>query len=287
MLLFEEANSIFTELLKSLGNIFSSINWDILFFAGLGFAVLFAVFYLIKSRFSYEARVVKKLLRLNNWLNKNRYIDQNNLIEFNNLMKKTPKHLRYYWHEYMLNREKEPSHYMSTYNLVEKPLKSSSYTSNIKNFKTTTILMASFIGLFSIFKLSTITPTFSDIAMCLLTPLLMILFYGIVSIIMRASQNMTINSLYQYVHYYGRFLDRAVTTMPDYVDFEVLFTRREIKKGIPVLNEYLEKRARQEQEELEKARINAVEHETYDFSSTGINGALVLERAINESETYI
>lgn len=287
MLLFEEANSIFTELLNNLVVLFTSINWDIMFFAGLGFAVLFAVFYLIKSRFSYEARVVKKLLRLNNWLNKNRYIDQNNLIEFNNLMKKTPKHLRYYWHEYMLNREKEPSHYMSTYNLVEKPLKSSSYTSNIKNFKTTTILMASFIALFAILKLSTVTPTFTDIAMCVLTPLIMILFYGIVSIIMRASQNMTINSLYQYVHYFGRFLDRAVTTMPDYVDFEVLFTRREIKKGIPVLNEYLEKRARQEQEELEKARINAVEHETYDFSSTGINGALVLERAINESETYI
>ena len=287
MLLFEEANSIFTELLNNLVVLFTSINWDIMFFAGLGFAVLFAIFYLIKSRFSYESRMVKKLLRLNNWLNKNRYIDQNNLIEFNNLMKKTPKHLRYYWHEYMLNREKEPSHYMSTYNLVEKPIKSSSYTSNIKNFKTTTILMAGFITLFAILKLSTVTPTFSDIAMCVLTPLIMILFYGIVSIIMRASQNMTINSLYQYVHYYGRFLDRAVTTMPDYVDFEVLFTRREIKKGIPVLNEYLEKRARQEQEELEKARINAVEHETYDFSSTGINGALVLERAINESETYI
>ena len=287
MLLFEEATSILQGLQNILVSLFVAIDWDIIFFAGIGFMLLFAAFYIIKSRFSYEVRVVKKLLKLNNWLNKNKYIDQNNLIEFNNMMKHTPKHLRYYWHEYMLNREKSPSHYMSTYNLVEKPLKSSSYLSNIKNFKTTTIIAAGLVGLFALLKLSTTVPTLGHFALCALTPLLMVVIYCILSIIMRATQNVNINSLYQYVHYFGRFLDRAVTTMPDYVDFEVLFTRREIKKGIPVLNEYLEKRARQEQEELEKARINAVEHETYDFSSTGINGSLVLERAINESETFI
>ena len=287
MLLFEEAGSILQGLQNILVSLFVAIDWDIIFFAGLGFMLLFAVFFIIKSRFSYEVRVVKKLLKLNNWLNKHKYIDQNNLIEFNNMMKHTPKHLRYYWHEYMLNREKSPSHYMSTYNLVEKPLKSSSYLSNIKSFKTTTIITAGLVALFALLKLSTTTPTLGHFALCALTPVLMLVLYGIISIIMRATQNANINSLYQYVHYFGRFLDRAVSTMPDYVDFEVLFTRREIKKGIPVLNEYLEKRARQEQEELEKARINAVEHETYDFSSTGINGSLVLERAINESETFI
>ena len=286
-MLFSESTSILQDIQAIIAALFVSIDWDIIFFVGIAFEILFAIFYIIKSRFSYEVRVVKKLLKLNNWLNKNRYIDQNNLIEFNNMMKHTPKHLRYYWHEYMLNREKSPSHYMSTYNLVEKPLKSSSYLANIKNFKTTTIIMAGVLGLFSVLKISTITPTLGDIGLCLITPLIMLLLYGILSIVMRASQNMNINSLYQYVHYFGRFLDRAVSTMPDYVDFEVLFTRREIKKGIPVLNEYLEKRARQEQEELEKARVNAVEHETYDFSSTGINGSLVLERAINESETFI
>ena len=287
MLLFEEATEILQGLYAILMSLFKDIGWDILFFAGIGFMLLFAVFYIIKSRFSYEVRVVKKLLKLNNWLNKNKYIDQNNLIEFNNMMKHTPKHLRYYWHEYMLNRVKNPSYYMSTYNLVEKPLKSSSYLSNIKNFKTTTIIAAGLVGLFALLKLSATVPTLGYFALCALTPLLMVVIYCILSIIMRATQNVNINSLYQYVHYFGRFLDRAVTTMPDYVDFEVLFTSSEIKKGIPVLNEYLEKRARQEQEELEKARINAVEHETYDFSSTGINGSLVLERAINESETFI
>ena len=286
-MLFSESTSILQDIQAIIAALFVSIDWDIIFFVGIAFEILFAIFYIIKSRFSYEVRVVKKLLKLNNWLNKNRCIDQNNLIEFNNMMKHTPKHLRYYWHEYMLNREKAPSHYMSTYNLVEKPLKSSSYLANIKNFKTTTIIMAGILLLFSVLKISTVAPTLGDIGLCLITPLIMVLLYGILSIVMRASQNMNINSLYQYVHYFGRFLDRAVTTMPDYVDFEVLFTRREIKKGIPVLNEYLEKRARQEQEELEKARVNAVEHEAYDFSSTGINGSLVLERAINESETYI
>lgn len=287
MYLFQQSTSILEDLQNLIAALFVSIDWDIILFVGIAFEVLFAIFYIIKSRFSYEVRVVKNLLKLNNWLNKNRLIDQTNLIEFNNMMKRTPKHLRYYWHEYMLNREKEPSYYMSTYNLVEKPLKSSSYHSNLKNFKITSIVMAGLLFLFSVLKISTVEVTFGTVGLCIITPVLMLLIYSILSVVMRANQNVFVNSLFQYVHYFGRFLDRAVTTMPDYVDFEVLFTHREIKKGIPVLNEYLEKRARQEQEELEKARMNAVEHETYDFSSTGINGSLVLDRAINESETYI
>ena len=74
---------------------------------------------------------------------------------------------------------------------------------------------------------------------------------------------------------------------PKYVDFEILFTKQEINDGIPILGEYLEKRARQEQEELEEAQRNAVAHEEYDFAASGIDGSLVLERAMKESETYL
>ena len=279
--------AIINDIQNFIRQIMSGITLDIMFYAGIGFEILLAIFFFIKSRYSYEMRMVRKLLKLNNWLNKNRYIDQNNLLEFNNLMKDTPKLLRYHWHQYMLYRDKNPSEFMSTYNLVEKPLKTSSYTANIKNYAGISIAI-SFLFLFiGLVNLGTSDVIFSYLAQSITTPFIMIFLYYILSMIMRARQNLNTAALFQYVHYFGRFLDRAVTTMPEYVDFEVLFTRSEIKHGIPVLNEYLEKRARQEQEELEKARLNAVEHESFDFSSTGVDGSLVLERAIHETETYL
>ena len=100
-------------------------------------------------------------------------------------------------------------------------------------------------------------------------------------------QNFNLASLYQNFHLFNRYIDKASSTIPKYVDFEILFTRKEIQGGIPVLNEYLEKRARQEAEELEKARQNAVEHEVYNFESTGIDGSLILDRAMKESEIFL
>lgn len=55
---------------------------------------------------------------------------------------KTPKRLCYYWQQYILFREGSPSSYLSTENLVEKPLKTSSYNSNIKNLTIFTTLWA-------------------------------------------------------------------------------------------------------------------------------------------------
>lgn len=279
--------AIITEIQSFIRTIMSGLNLDILFYAGVGFELLLAIFFIIKSRYSYEMRMVRKLLTLNNWLNKNRYIDQSNLLEFNNLMKKTPKLLRYHWHQYMLYRDKNPSTFMSTYNLVEKPLKTSSYVANIKNYGGISIAISFFFLFVGIVNLGTAEVTFSYVAQSITTPLIMLILYYIIGMIMRARQNLNTAALFQYTHYFGRFLDRAVTNMPEYVDFEVLFTRQEIKKGIPILNEYLEKRAKQEQEELEKARLNAIEHEDFDFASTGVDGSLVLERAINETETYL
>ncbi|MBR4407662.1 MAG: hypothetical protein IKT27_05055 [Clostridia bacterium] len=278
---------ILNGLLTFLGELFTSIGWDYIFFIGLGFEVLLAIFFIIKSHFSYEMRMTRRLLKINNWLNRNRFINANNLVEFNNLMKKTPKLMRYHWHQYMLNRDKDPSHYMSAYNLVEKPLKTSSYLSNIKTYIGATIAFAGLFLFFGLAGLSGADLTFGNLAKAFFAPFVMSFIAIIFVMIMRMRQNQNLSAFFQYHHYFNRFLDRAVTTMPEYVDFEVLFTRQEIQKGIPVLNEYLEKRARQEQEELEKARLNAMEHESFDFKETGIDGALVLERAMKETETYL
>ena len=116
----------------------------------------------------------------------------------------------------------------------------------------------------------------------------MTIFIGCVyGIYQNARQSANLSDLYQTFHIFQRLIDKAVTTMPEYVDFEVLFTKKEIAKGIPALNEYLEKRARQEQEELEKARRNAVDHEVYDFGSVDISGSLILDRAMKETEIYL
>ena len=264
-----------------------TITWDILFYLAIGFELLMIVFFIIKSSFSYEMRMERILYKLNSWLNTNQFIDQNNLIEFNSLMKKTPKLLRYHWHQYMLYREKDPSFYMSPYNCIEKPLKTSSFSSNIKNLSIINYCIAAVALVIGLAYISTSTFSAAEFAQVLIIPAIVFIVNAIFVMLLRARQDRNLSKFYLYFHYFDRKMDKAVTTMPDYVDFEVLFTKKEIKRGIPVLNEYLEKRARQEQEELEKARLNAVEHENFDFSKAGIDGSLVLERAMKETETYL
>ncbi|MDD3232320.1 MAG: hypothetical protein PHO06_03115 [Clostridia bacterium] len=278
---------ILNEIQRFLHSLFNSIDDDLIFIVGISFQILLTIFFIIKSHFSYEMRVVRKLAKLNSWLNQNEYIDSNNLLAFNDLMKTTPKLLRYYWHQYMLYREKEPSFYMSPYNCIEKPLKTSSYRTNIKNYTLMSFILAIIIFIFGVAGLGTFEFQFVYLAKTMFTPIAVILLNMIFVIILRARENRNLNALYQYFYYFNRFIDKAVSTMPAYVDFEVLFTRKEIKQGIPVLNEYLERRERQEQEELEKARMYAVEHEAYDFSDAGLSGSLVLDRAMKETETYL
>lgn len=278
---------IVLDIRKFLTGLAGSITWDLLFYIALGFTLLMIVFFIIKSSFSYEMRMERVLYKLNKWLNANQFIDQNNLIEFNNLMKRTPKLLRYHWHQYMLYRENDPSFYMSPYNIIEKPIKTSSFTSSIKNLSTINISIGILSFLIGLAFISASSLSTYDFAQCLIIPVLVYIVNALAVMFLRARQDRNLSKFYLYFHYFDRKMDKAVTTMPEYVDFEVLFTRKEIKNGIPVLNEYLEKRARQEQEELEKARLNAVEHEVFDFSSAGIDGSLVLDRAMKETETYL
>ena len=272
-------------------NLVSSIlTVDRIFYIGVGFALLMIIFFFIKSSLSYEVKLSRTVDRLNDWLGKNRNITASNLIEFNNLIKdrRSPKILRKHWQQYMLYRDKLPSEYMSAYNCIDKPSKTSSFSANIKNFNTIiliTVVITFFLDM--VYYAGKSDTVIASISLSLLTPVT-ILFIGVIaSIILRLMQNYNLASLYQTFHLFNRGIDNASVTIPKYVDFEVLFTQKEIKEGIPVLGEYLEKRARQEQEELEEAQRNAVSHEEYDFASSGVDGSLVLERAMKESETYI
>ncbi len=265
----------------------NGLTSDLIFYIGLGFIIFMVLFFMIKSRYAYEGRLERSLEKLNRWLFVHQQIDESNLVEFNNMIKKTPRLLRYHWQQYMLYREHEPSFYMSMYNCIEKPLHTSSYNSNIKNF--IGICGATMLVTFvlSLLGYGNSPLTIESFANSLITPLIIMVLSVLFLILLRSMQNFNLSSLYQNFHLFNRYIDKASATIPKYVDFEILFTRKEIRGGIPVLNEYLEKRARQEAEELEKARQNAVEHEVYNFESTGIDGSLILDRAMKESEIYL
>ena len=266
-------------------------NLDILFYVFVGLELLFVIYFLVKSHFAYQFRLIRAIDKINIYLLNNSYINENNLIEFNKKMKKVPKVLRYHWQQYMLYREQSPSFYMSSNNVIEKPLRSSSVKYNIKTMQALTIIFTTLSVLLSAAVLGLSQTQSSFIAPIIFRILIipsMIIFIGCVyGIYQNARQSANLSDLYQTFHIFQRLIDKAVTTMPEYVDFEVLFTKKEIAKGIPALNEYLEKRARQEQEELEKARRNAVDHEVYDFGSVDISGSLILDRAMKETEIYL
>ena len=288
-LLFDGIFNFVETYFRGIGN--SMKNLDILFYVFVGLELLFVIYFLVKSHFAYQFRLIRAIDKINIYLLNNSYINENNLIEFNKKMKKVPKTLRYHWQQYMLYREQSPSFYMSSNNVIEKPLRSSSVKYNIKTMKALTIifttlsilLSAAVLGL-SQTQSSFIAPVIFRLA---IIPSVIIFIGSIYGIYQNARQSANLSDLYQTFHIFQRLIDKAVTTMPEYVDFEVLFTKKEIAKGIPALNEYLEKRARQEQEELEKARRNAVDHEVYDFGSVDISGSLILGRAMKETEIYL
>ena len=288
-LLFDGIFNFVETYFRGIGN--SMKNLDILFYVFVGLELLFVIYFLVKSHFAYQFRLIRAIDKINIYLLNNSYINENNLIEFNKKMKKVPKTLRYHWQQYMLYREQSPSFYMSSNNVIEKPLRSSSVKYNIKTMKALTIifttlsilLSAAVLGL-SQTQSSFIAPVIFRLA---IIPSVIIFIGSIYGIYQNARQSANLSDLYQTFHIFQRLIDKAVTTMPEYVDFEVLFTKKEIAKGIPALNEYLEKRARQEQEELEKPRRNAVDHEVYDFGSVDISGSLILDRAMKETEIYL
>lgn len=290
---------IFESIANIIGNIGSFLRFEYLLYIAVGLQLLFIIYFIIRTNFTYELRLLRSIDRLNLYLLKNQFINESNLVDFNKKIKKSPKILRYHWQQYMLYREKDPSYYMSTYNCIEKPAKSSVFKEKIKNFISITCLLAIvslIIGFgycknyFNVNGGSSTAGTTSVLYIileCFIIPTILFIIAILFVMFLRTRLNFVISDLYQNFQVFERLIDKASTTIPEYVDYEVLFTKKEIKKGIPVLNEYLEKRVRQEQEELEKARQNAIQSERYDFSNFNIDGSLVLERAMKESELYL
>ena len=255
----------------------------------IGFMILAIIVMSFLVGFSYENRILKSINKINSYFLSKPFITEENLVEFNLKMKKVPKVLRNNWQIYMLNREDSPTTYINVNSCIDKPLRTSSIEKNIGNFTVFTIFLTLLSFIVGLQYAKTIAPT--NIAEILfyacLVPLALVFLYTIFVLIIKAVKNDIYSLLYDTFPLYERNLTKAVSTLPSYVDYEILFTKQEIKEGIPILQQYLEKRALIEQQELEKARANSMAVEEYDFAELGIDGSLVLERAMKECETFI
>ncbi len=281
------------EIFKYMDKFFTSLtnyltyNYIFIVFVGLFLVTILGV--VIGTSRSYEARLIKAIDKLNSYFIDNPYINDENLVAFNEKMKSkvVPKQLRKHWQQYVLYRENKASTYMSFENCVSNPIRNSTYTRDVK-------LMSSLAWIFSMAALilncyycfETV-----DIAAALrgvlLTPIVILLLNYFVQIFLNLRHNAIVSDLFQNYQYFEVNIDKATSTLPEYVDYEVLFDKNEIKKGIPILYAYLQKRAEEEQRELERARLRNVEHEKFNFDDQGIAGSLVLERALQEAENYI
>ncbi len=268
----------------------TSLTMSQLFIIFGGFFLLTVFFVLILTSRAYEARLIKAIDMFNNYFIDNPQINEDNLVAFNNKMKsrKVPKQLRKQWQQFVLYREHNASHYMSFDTCVAHPIRNSSFKIDILVMNITSYIAASASLLLSFYTAVRYASSLEDLlGQALILPVLILLVNFLVTIFLNLRHNAIVSDLYQNYQYFEVNIDKATKTLPDYVDYEVLFDKNEIKRGIPILYAYLQKRAEDEQRELELARLKNVEHEKFNFDEAGVAGSLVLERAMQEAENYI
>ena len=280
--------AVFDSIENFLATISDALEFDILMWIFLGLFVFLVILSLIRLRFTYEVRAIKSFKKINKYFLRKPYINDSNLVEFNRLMKKIPYQLRDRWQYFMLNRKGLPSEEMTLYHCVEQPIKTSNYRSTIVMLKHITNICCVLCVVLSFFALGS-NNVMTPIALVrgLIIPALFFILCQLYIYFLNAKFNANSVDLYEYYLSFIRNLDKASASIPDYVDYELLFTDKEIRDGIPVLREYLEKRALLDKIAREKAKQAENEREEFDFRSLGIDGALLVERAMSTSQDYI
>ena len=279
---------IFDAIDDFLFNLKNYIDFNIIFLVFFGLFLFTVICVIISTSHSYEARLIKAIDMFNNYFIESPQINEDNLVAFNNKMKgkKVPKQLRKQWQQYVLYREDKASHYMSFETCVSTPIKNSTFKRDINIMKCLAYVFA-FLSLLINVYYSYETDFNNIIRHVLLCPIFILLLNYIIVIFLELRHNAIVSDLNQNYQYFEVNIDKATQTLPEYVDYEVLFDRNEIKKGIPILYAYLQKRAEEEQRELERARLKNVEHEKFNFDESGVESSLVLDRAMQEAENYI
>ena len=280
---------VFTTVINALGELVSTIGIGWLAVIGLGLAILTIVISFIVTQFSIEMKTARAVTKINKYLELNPFVNEDNLVEFNKLMKHIPQPMRLQWQQYMVNRDKKPSEFFTDENCIEKPFKSSAYSSQIVAVRASLICLAVLMFVFNMSYYVYIAEAslLSSFLSSVLVSTVIVFVGALYLLFLKARRNSCLSDLYYNFTNFQKYIDRACGTLPDYVDYEILFTRKEIASGIPVLQEYLQQRAVYEQAQIQKAKESQVVHENYDFSALGINGSLVMERAMRECEYFI
>ena len=281
------------KVIKAIVNFFTNVGTflgaDLVGVIGLALTLVVLLVAVIVSHFSIESKTNRKVKQINAYLLNNPFVTDENIVEFNRIMKtRIPKSMRYQWQKYMVNRKDKPSTYLSEENCITKPIRNSAFVQSLKQVKYIVSTLAILVFMFTLGVFYDSTSSLVQILMnSAIVPALMIAIMLIYVSIMNSKRSMVVSDLiYNFVEMQHQ-LDRAVTTFPAFVDYEILFTRKEIVNGIPALQEYLQQRAEYEQEQLEKARLSQVEHVQYDFSKLGVKGTLIMDRAMKECEFFL
>lgn len=241
----------------------------------------------IRAALSYENKLLKGVKKMNAFFSTNPYVNPDNLVELNTKMKAMPKTLRFCWQEYMLNRDKVPSEYINRESCLDKADKSSGFGNAIQTCKTFTMMLAAFSCLLAVvYYTGNASDVTSFIEYALVLPALVLGLGFLVVAIMQVRYASVTASLHAEFNDFVRYLNKACSTMPPFVDYEVLFTPKEIKEEIPVLQDYLEKKAFEEQKEAEEKAQNQDIFDKFDFNDLGVENAILLDRAMLECEKY-
>ncbi len=295
---FFSDTTIYGKFINFLYNIAKGLDESVMLFVTLGVFVLITLAITIAKSVTYEKKLMKSIKGINAYLRKNPYINEENLVNLNSKMKSAPKALRHSWQEYMLNRDKLPSEYMNTETVIDHPTKASGYKTSIRICRNLFVAAALIIG---VLMFSRVFANYSDVDLneiathtiilrsvfdvTFLPAVLLLLGHLVIALFESSYASFTNDLFYEYREFQG-YVNKACTTMPPYIDYEILFTPKEIKDGISVLQEYLDKKAIQEQKAKEEEALNNQEFEKYDFDALGVEGSILLERAMQESEKY-
>lgn len=286
-------SQVWETIYNTFSNIFSGIGATIsdnkvVVILCLSLLLILIVYRTIRNRFTTESLTYRAITKINDYLARNPFITEDNLVEFNRIMMNSPKTIRFQWQRYIVDRKKKPSDFLSEENVITRPIRTNSYKQGLKSFIYSTICIAvtSMILLFGSHIVSIETKP-ATMLLSLITPGFILLIGFIYSLFSNILYNAIMSDLYYSYTNFEKNIDRAVLNMPVAIDYEIIFTPKEIQNGIPALQEFLEQRALYEEEQLQKAKESEVEHEIYDFDSLGVNGSLVMQRAIKESESYL
>ena len=287
-LLSNSTAKAFNALVSQIEELSVKLSLEYIFYGSLGLVALILIVALIRVGATYESKLIKRVRKINAYLSKKQAVDDNNLVEFNDKMKQLPSTARHYWQEYMLYRDR-PSKYLNCDTCIDIPTRVSAYQSTIKVTRifVTIVAALSFILCLGNYYSLTGYSAYLVFFQALLVPILIYAVGMMVVAFLSARHTAVMSDLYHEFQQFGKNLDIACKTLPDVIDYEILFTKKEIKENIPALQEYLEKSAEAEKKRKEDEAMVAMVGENYDFEELGVDSSLLLERAMKESEKYL